>query len=82
MIVDDERNVSCGGDPVTFMKSVMKGLYYQLDPGQDAKILILHEKYPYEKMIFEGIANSAKVVLVSIDDDGTEIELVIRRPKD
>ncbi len=79
MIVDDERNVSCGGDPITFLKSVMKGLYYQLEPGQDAKILVLHEKYPFEKNIFEGIANSAKVKLVTMDDDGNEIHLLIRR---
>lgn len=81
MIIDDERNVSCGGDPITFMKGVMKGLYYQMDPGQDAKILILREKYPYERSIFEGIANSAKVRLVEMMDDGKEISLLIRRPE-
>lgn len=79
MIVDDERNVSCGGDPITFLKSVMKGLFYQMEPGQDAKILILKEKYPFEQPIFQGIANSAKVKLVNMDDDGTEIALLIRR---
>ncbi len=82
MIIDDERNVSCGGDPITFMKSVMKGLYYQLEPGQDAKILVLHEKYPYEKPIFEGIANMAKVKLVEFTDDGKEISILIRRTDD
>lgn len=80
MIVDDERNVACGGDPVTFLKGVMKGLYFQLEPGQDAKILILREKYPFQREVFSGIASSARVNLMDVKENGGEIELVIRRP--
>ncbi|MCL4335055.1 MAG: hypothetical protein M1402_03045 [Candidatus Thermoplasmatota archaeon] len=79
MIIDDERNVACGGDPVTFLKGVMKGLYFQLEPGQDAKILLLKEKYPFDIEVFRGIASSARVNLLEFKEESGEIELLIRR---
>ena len=46
MIVEDQRNVSCGGDPFNYLKSVMKGLSISLEPGQDAEILVMKDKFP------------------------------------
>ena len=80
MLIDDERNVSCGGDPFNFLKSVMKGLYIQLDQGQDAKILVTREKYPYGKDIFAALASNAKLSLLDLVVDGDDFNIIVRKP--
>lgn len=80
MLIDDERSVSCGGDPFNFLKSVLKGIYIQLDPGQDAKILVTKEKYPYEKAIFEALATNAKLSLLDLIEDGEDFNILVRKP--
>ena len=79
MLIDDERNVSCGGDPFNFLKSVLKGIYIQLDPGQDATVLVMKEKYPYENSIFEGLAGTAKLKLVEVKEVNDEYHIVVRK---
>ncbi|EQD67805.1 hypothetical protein B1B_05805 [mine drainage metagenome] len=80
MLIDDERNVSCGGDPFNFLKSVMKGLYIQLDPGQDAEVLVTKEKYPYGKDIFSALASNAKLTLVDLVVNGKDFNIFVRKP--
>lgn len=79
MLVEDHRNISCGGDPFNYLKSAMKGLYFQLDPGQDAQILLLKEKFPYEKNTFEGIARASKLALYDFKEENDEVSLFVRR---
>lgn len=80
MITEDHRNVSCGGDPFNYLKSVLKGLNIQLDPGQDAEVLVLKEKFPYDRVTFEGLARSTKLSLVEIKEEDTDIRLLVRKP--
>ncbi len=82
MITEDHRNVSCGGDPFNYLKSVMKGLNIQLDPGQDAEILLLKEKFPYTKETFEGLARTTKLALVDLKEEGTDLQLYVRKPQE
>lgn len=79
MLVEDHRYISCGGDPFNYIKSTMKGLYFQLDPGQDAQILLLKEKFPYDRSIFEGVAKTSKLTLFDLRESGEEVHLYVRR---
>ncbi len=79
MITEDHRNVSCGGDPFNYLKSVLKGLNIQLEPGQDAEVLVLKEKFPYTRDIFEGLARSTKLSLVDLKEEGTDFRLLVRK---
>ncbi len=82
MIKEDHRNVSCGGDPFNYLKSVMKGLNIQLDPGQDAEILVLKEKFPYTRETFEGLARTTKLSLVDLREEGTDFQILVRKPRE
>lgn len=81
MITEDHRNVSCGGDPFNYLKSVLKGLNILLDPGQDAEVLVLKEKFPYTKDTFEGIARATKLSLVDLKEDGPDFHVYVRKPQ-
>ncbi len=82
MVKEDHRNISCGGDPFNYLKSVMKGLNIQLDPGQDAEILVLKEKFPYSKGTYEGLARTTKLSLVEVKESGPDVEIYVRKPKE
>ncbi|AKA48851.1 hypothetical protein IX51_06745 [uncultured archaeon] len=79
MLVEDHRYISCGGDPFNYIKSTMKGLYFQLDPGQDAQILLLKEKFPYDRKTFEGVARTSKLTLFDFKEEKEELSLFVRR---
>ena len=79
MIVEDHRRVSCGGDPFNYLKSVLKGLSFQLDPGQDAQVLLDREKFSYSRDIFEGMGRTSRLRLVEIKEMPEEIDLVFRK---
>ncbi len=82
MIKEDHRNISCGGDPFNYLKSVMKGLNIQLEEGQDAEILVLKEKFPYSKGTYEGLARTTKLSLVEVKESGPDVEIFVRKPKE
>lgn len=81
MITEDHRNISCGGDPFNYLKSVLKGLSILLDQGQDAQVLVLKEKFPYNRETFEGIARATKLSLVEIKEDGPDFQIFVRKPQ-
>ena len=39
MKTDDQRNVICGGDPENYLKAYLKGLYFDLDDGDEIKVI-------------------------------------------
>ncbi len=82
MIQEDHRNVSCGGDPFNYLKSVLKGINIQLDPGQDAEVLVLKEKFPYSKDTYEGLARTTKLSLVDVKETDTDVQIFVRKPKE
>lgn len=79
MLVEDHRNISCGGDPFNYLKSTLKGIYFQLEPGQDAQVLVMKEKFPYERDIYEGLARTSKLTLVNVDEKEGEVSIIVRR---
>ncbi|MCL4359153.1 MAG: hypothetical protein M1463_02930 [Candidatus Thermoplasmatota archaeon] len=79
MLVEDQRNISCGGDPFNYLKSLLKGLFFDLSPGQDAKVLLLSEKFPYKRDLFESLSKNSRLKLVEMKEEHGEIELIIRR---
>lgn len=82
MIVEDHRNISCGGDPFNYLKSVMKGLSIQLDEGQDATILLLREKFPYQRSTYDGLARTTKLSVVDLREENGEVSVLVRKPKE
>ena len=80
MIVEDQRNVACGGDPFNYLKSVMKGLSISLEPGQDAEILVMRDKFPYSREIFESLARGTKLALIDVRENGDEFDIYVRKP--
>ncbi len=82
MIQEDHRNISCGGDPFNYLKSVLKGINIQLEPGQDAEILVLKEKFPYSKGTYEGLAKTTKLSLVDVKESGPDVQIFVRKPKE
>lgn len=81
MLIEDHRNISCGGDPFNYLKSVMKAVSIQLDQGQDAKILLLRDKFPYGRGTFEGLARTTGLTVQDVDNGEKEVTVVVRKPR-
>lgn len=79
MLTEDHRNISCGGDPFNYLKSVLKGLYYDLSPGEDARVLLMREKFPYKKDLFDSLSKNSRLTLVGFREDSGEVELQVKR---
>lgn len=79
MITEDHRNITCGGDPFNYLKSVMKGLSIQLNPGQDAEIILSKDKFDYDQQTMEGLARTTKLVLVAVKRETDDIRLIVRK---
>ncbi|MEM0158378.1 MAG: hypothetical protein QXV22_02850 [Thermoplasmataceae archaeon] len=79
MLVEDHRNISCGGDPFNYIKSVFKGLSFQLEPGQDAVVMVMKDKFPYERSTFESLARSTKLNLREMTENNGEVSLILVR---
>ncbi|MCL4314207.1 MAG: hypothetical protein M1454_00550 [Candidatus Thermoplasmatota archaeon] len=79
MIVEDHRNISCGGDPFNYLKSVLKGLQFSLEDGQEAQILLMQDKFPYEKRLFESVGEVYNLMLLSYLASSGEISVTYRK---
>ncbi|CAC12184.1 hypothetical protein [Thermoplasma acidophilum] len=79
MMVEDQRNITCGGDPFNYLKSTLKGLAFQLEPGQDVKVLLLKEKFPFGREVYEGLARTSKFKLVDLQENNGEIAVILRK---
>ncbi|MCL5800531.1 MAG: hypothetical protein M1341_04360 [Candidatus Thermoplasmatota archaeon] len=79
MIIEDHRNISCGGDPFNYLKSVLKSLQFSLEPGQEAMVQVLKEKFPYEERLFDAVGNTYSLKLVDFKEHGGEVDVIFRR---
>ncbi len=79
MNTDDQRNVICGGDPDNYLKAYFKGLYFDLDDGEEIKILFLKEKFPFDKNKFSDITEKSKLELTGYSEDGKDIEITVKK---
>lgn len=79
MKTDDQRNVVCGGDPENYLKAYLKGLYFDLDDGEEISVIFLSEKFPFGGEKFRQLVNTAKLKLSDYRDTGIEKKLVIKK---
>jgi hypothetical protein len=79
MHTEDHRNISCGGDPFNYLKSVLKGLYFDLSPGEDATVLVMKEKFPYNRDLFDSLSRNSRLRLVEMKEANGELELQLHR---
>ncbi|EQD75593.1 hypothetical protein B1A_03899 [mine drainage metagenome] len=80
MIVEDHRYISCGGDPFNYLRSVFKALSIDMDQGQEAKIMIMTEKFPYERRIFESLATTTKLEIHEFKKINDETHIIVLKP--
>ncbi len=79
MIVEDQRNIVCGGDPFNYLKSTLKGLSFQVDPGEDVKLIVLKDKFPYDRSVYEGLARTSRFKVTDFSENDGEVSIVMRR---
>ncbi|WMT52169.1 MAG: hypothetical protein RE471_04640 [Ferroplasma sp.] len=79
MKTDDQRNVICGGDPENYLKAYLKGLYFDLDDGEEIRVIFLSEKFPFDAEKFGQLVSAAKLKLSDYKDEGNEKELIIKK---
>ncbi len=79
MKTDDQRNVVCGGDPENYLKAYLKGLYFDLDDGDEIKVIFHAEKFPFDEKKFDQMVRAANLKLSDYKDTGNEKELVINK---
>ncbi|BAB59682.1 TVG0528853 [Thermoplasma volcanium GSS1] len=79
MQIEDQRNITCGGDPFNYLKSTLKGLSFQLEPGQDVKLIVLKEKFPFDRSVYDGLARTSKFKLIDVQEENGEVSIILRR---
>ncbi len=79
MRTEDQRKVVCGGDPENYLKAYFKGLYFDLDDGEEIKIIASKEKFPFKKEKFEELAKYSKLELFDFNDNGSEIDIFLKK---
>jgi hypothetical protein len=79
MKTDDQRNVVCGGDPENYLKAYLKGLYFDLDDGEEIRVIFVSEKFPFDGEKFHKMVSAAKLKLSDYKDTGSEKELIISK---
>ncbi|MCL4344978.1 MAG: hypothetical protein M1496_01260 [Candidatus Thermoplasmatota archaeon] len=79
MIEEDYRYISCGGDPFMYLKSAFKATKMELDPGQEIRILLSKDKFPYDRNIFESLAGQNKLRILEFKEDGNDLIIEMLR---
>ncbi|MDG7045119.1 MAG: hypothetical protein JRN02_07085 [Nitrososphaerota archaeon] len=79
MIVEDLRNVTCGDDPLTYLRNTMKLLYFECAPGQEANLLLMKSRFPYERPVFESLASINKLEMLNFIEQNGEISVHLKR---
>lgn len=79
MKTDDQRHVICGGDPENYLKAYLKGLYFDLDDGEEISVIFLSEKFPFDGEKFGKMVSAAKLKLSDYRDMGNEKKLIIKK---
>ncbi|AGO61339.1 hypothetical protein ACLIKE_06060 [Ferroplasma acidiphilum] len=79
MNVDDQREVICGGDPDNYLKAYLKGLYFDLDDGQEIKVIFSSEKFPFNNEKFSEMVKAAKLTLLNYSGTEDTKTLIIKK---
>ncbi|MGP6294378.1 hypothetical protein [Caldiplasma sukawensis] len=81
MIEEDYRFISCGGDPFTYLKSVFRSAKVELEEGQEMRILLMKDKFPYERNIFDAMAKQNCIKIEKFQYSGDELHIEMLREK-
>ena len=65
MKTDDQRNVICGGDPENYLKAYLKGLYFDLDDGDE---IIIEDMDSNDIIIDDDVKKPSKKTVHEDDD--------------
>ncbi len=79
MNVDDQREVICGGDPENYLKAYLKGLYFDLDDGEEIKVIFSSEKFPFNNEKFSEMVKTAKLELLNYSGTEDTKTLIIKK---
>ena len=79
MIEEDYRYISCGGDPLTYLKSAFKAMKIELEPGQEGRMLFTREKFPYDQNIFASLASQNAMELIKFNENDGELTVEMVR---
>jgi len=79
MNVDDQREVICGGDPENYLKAYLKGLYFDLDDGEEIKVIFSSEKFPFNNEKFSEMVKTAKLELLNYSGTENTKTLIIKK---
>jgi hypothetical protein len=79
MNVDDQREVICGGDPDNYLKAYLKGLYFDLDDGEEIKVIFSSEKFPFSNEKFGEMVKTAKLNLLNYSGTEDTKTLIIKK---
>lgn len=79
MNVDDQREVICGGHPDNYLKAYLKGLYFDLDDGQEIKVIFSSEKFPFNNEKFSEMVKAAKLTLLNYSGTEDTKTLIIKK---
>ncbi|AAT43311.1 hypothetical protein [Picrophilus oshimae] len=76
MIIDDRRYISCGGDSLTYLKSLLKS--WSIDIDDDVMLYLSREKFPYKREVFEKLCLMYNLRIIKFDDDN-DISILFRK---
>ncbi|EQB68916.1 MAG: hypothetical protein RE472_07270 [Thermoplasmatales archaeon] len=79
MIEEDYRYISCGGDPLTYLKSAFKAMKIELEPGQEGRMLFMKEKFPYDRNIFSSLATQNAMDITKFEEKDGELTIEMVR---
>jgi hypothetical protein len=79
MRTDDQTGVVCGGDPENYLKAYFKGLYFDLDDGEEIQIKALREKFPMGEAAIKTLAENAGLKMYKYKDNGDIIYIYLKK---
>lgn len=62
-----------------YLKSTFKVTKMELDPGQEIRIFLSRDKFPYDMDIFESLANQNKLRILNFKVEGNDLIIEMLR---
>ncbi len=79
MIIEDQRKITCGGDPFNYLLSTLKGIALDINKGDTVNLLLMENKFPYDEEKFRQILNFVKLDLIDLKRNEGEIGIIFRK---
>ncbi len=79
MIIEDQRKITCGGDPFNYLLSTLKGIALDINRGDTVNLLLMADKFPYDVEKFKQILNFVKLDFVDLKKNKGELSIVFKK---